>query len=150
MKSDQDKSPKSRLTESLLVPLRVGVGEPLDERRGYSIMTNRIEVDDIEADRASMRLKDLQLTAELLSEAVQQENGARERVAGRHGIRKSVITDRVRRMERFFGVDLFTGPQRKTPTEAGRLMAKYGPRLIEEIEHFAGILRDASVSRELP
>lgn len=96
-----------------------------------------------------MRLKDLQLTAELLSEAVKRENGARERVAERHGIRKSVITDRVRRMERFFGVDLFTGPQRKTPTEAGKLMAKYGPRLIEEIEHFAEILRSAGVSREL-
>lgn len=113
-------------------------------------MNKQTEVDEVEVEKASMRLKDLQLTAELLLEAVQQENGARERVAERHGIRKSVITDRVSRMERFFGVDLFTGPQRKTPTEAGRLMAKYGPRLIEEIEHFAEILRDASVSRELP
>uniref|UniRef100_Q07U66 HTH lysR-type domain-containing protein n=1 Tax=Rhodopseudomonas palustris (strain BisA53) TaxID=316055 RepID=Q07U66_RHOP5 len=112
-------------------------------------MTEQIKKDQVEADRASMRLKDLQLTAELLSEAVAQENGARERVAERHGIQKSVITDRVRRMERFFGVDLFTGPQRKSPTEAGRLMAKYGPRLIEEIEHFAEILRDASARREV-
>ena len=39
--------------------------------------------------------------------------------------------------------NFFTGPQRKSPTEAGRLMAKYGPKLIEEIEHFAEILRAA-------
>lgn len=103
----------------------------------------QIKSDEVKADKSSMRLKDLQLTAELLSEAVAQETGARERLAERHGIQKSVITDRVRRMERFFGVELFTGPQRKSPTEAGRLMAKYGPKLIEEIEHFAEILRAA-------
>lgn len=105
--------------------------------------------DETEADKASMRLKDLQLTSELLAEAVAQENGARERIAERYGIQKSVITDRVRRMERFFGVDLFKGPQRKTPTKAGEQMAKYGPRLIEEIEHFAETLRDASESDEV-
>ena len=99
--------------------------------------------DEAEADKASIRLKDLQLTAELLAEAVAQENGARDRIAERYGIRKSVITDRVRRMERFFSVDLFTGPQRKTPTAAGRLMAKHGPKLIGEVERFVGILRDA-------
>jgi DNA-binding transcriptional LysR family regulator len=103
----------------------------------------QIKGDEVEADKSSMRLKDLRLTAELLAEAVAQENGARERIAERHGIQKSVITDRVRRMEHFFGVSLFTGPQRKRPTEAGRLMAKYGPKLIEEIEHFAEILRSA-------
>lgn len=42
-----------------------------------------------EADNASMRLKDLQLAAELLSEAVIQESGARERIAERHGIQKA-------------------------------------------------------------
>ena len=98
---------------------------------------------ETEADKASMRLKDLQLTSELLAEAVAQENGARERIAERYGLQKSVITDRVRRMERLFGVDLFKGPQRKTPTRAGEQMAKYGPRLIEEIGHFAEMLRDA-------
>jgi len=101
----------------------------------------QIKSDEVKADNSSMRLKDLHLTAELLAEVVAQESGARERIAKRHGIQKSVITDRVRRMERFFCVELFTGPQRKSPTEAGRLMAKYGPKLIEEIEHFAGILR---------
>ncbi|MGM4990521.1 LysR family transcriptional regulator [Tardiphaga sp. 841_E9_N1_2] len=104
---------------------------------------------DTEADKASMRLKDLQLTAELLSEAVAHENGARERVAERHGIQKSVITDRVRRMERFFEVKLFTGPQRKTPTAAGRKMAQYGPKLMEEIGHFAAILREAHEEDEV-
>jgi DNA-binding transcriptional LysR family regulator len=99
--------------------------------------------DVTKADKTSMRLKDLHLTAELLAEAVAQENGARDRIAERYGIRKSVITDRVRRMERFFSVDLFTGPQRKTPTAAGRLMAKHGPKLIGEVERFVGILRDA-------
>lgn len=102
------------------------------------------------ASTESMRLIDLQTTVELLAEAVAIEHGARERVAERHGIRKSVITDRVRRMEEFFGVTLFTGPQRKTPTAAGKLMARYGPKLLEEIEHFAGMLRDASERDELP
>ena len=105
--------------------------------------------DETEAGKASMRLKDLQLTAELLAEAVAQENGARERIAERYGIQKSVITDRVRRMERFFSVDLFTGPQRKTPTASGRLMAKYGPMLIGEIERFVGILRGARERDEI-
>ena len=98
----------------------------------------------------SMRLIDLQLTTELLVEAVANEHGARERVAERHGIRKSVITDRVGRMEEFFGVALFTGPQRKSPTAAGRLMARYGPKLLDEIDHFAGILRDAFDGDEVP
>lgn len=91
---------------------------------------------------ASMRLKDLQLTAELLAEAVEQEDGARERIAKRHGIRKSVITGQIQRMEKSLGVALFTGPQRKTPTAAGRMMARHGPRLIEEIGHFGAMLRD--------
>ncbi|WP_445491047.1 LysR family transcriptional regulator [Rhodopseudomonas sp. RCAM05734] len=108
-----------------------------------------MKMDTEGADKASMRLKDFQLTAELLSEAVAQEDGARERVAERHGIQKSVITDRVRRMERFFEVKLFTGPQRKTPTAAGRKMARYGPRLIDEIGHFADILRDAQKDDEV-
>lgn len=94
-------------------------------------------------DMTDMRLKDLQLAAELLAEAVKLEDGARERVATRHGIQKSVITDRVGRIERLFGVTLFTGPQRKTPTAAGRLMARYGPTLLEEIGHFGAILQDA-------
>jgi len=95
------------------------------------------------APSAEMRLKDLQLTAELLVEAVANEHGARERIAERHGIHKSVITDRVGRMEQFFGVAFFTGPQRKSPTAAGKMMARYGPRLIEEIEHFGAMLREA-------
>jgi DNA-binding transcriptional LysR family regulator len=104
---------------------------------------------ETEADKASMRLIDLQMTSDLLAEAVAQENGARERIAEKYEIQKSVITDRVRRMERFFGVALFKGPQRKTPTRAGEQMAKYGPRLIEEIEHFAETLRDASERDEI-
>jgi hypothetical protein len=109
----------------------------------------RMKKDADDADKTSMRLKDLQLTAELLSEAVAQENGARERVAERRGIQKSVITDRVRRMERFFEVKLFTGPQHKTPTAAGRKMARYGPQLMEEIGHFAEILRNAQEEDEV-
>lgn len=97
-----------------------------------------------DAAKASMRLKDLQLTADLLSEAAKQENGARERVAEKYGITKSVITDRVGRIESFFGVALFTGPQRKTPTAAGQMMARYGPCLVEEIEAFSNMLRDAA------
>lgn len=88
-----------------------------------------------------MRLKDLQLTTELLAEAVANERGARERVARRHGIQKSVITDRVARIEQFFGVALLGGPQRKTPTAAGQMMARYGPRLLDEIGHFAAMLQ---------
>lgn len=102
------------------------------------------------ASTESMRLIDLQTTVELMVEAVAIEHGARERVAERHRIQKSVITNRVGRMEEFFGVALFTGPQRKTPTAAGKLMARYGPKLLEEIDHFAGMLRDASERDELP
>jgi DNA-binding transcriptional LysR family regulator len=105
--------------------------------------------DETEADKASMRLKDLRLASELLAEAVAQENGARERVAERYGIQKSVITDRVRRIEKFFGVDLFKGTQRKTPTRAGEKMAKYGPMLISEIEDCAVMLRRASERDEV-
>lgn len=96
-----------------------------------------------------MRLKDLQLTVELLVEAAAQESGARERIAERHGIQKSVITDRVRRIEQFFGVPLFGGPQRKSPTAAGLKMARHGEQLIDEISHFARILRDARETDEV-
>lgn len=99
--------------------------------------------------KADMRLKDLQLTSELLAEAVAQENGARERIAEKHGIQKSVITDRVRRIEQFFGVNLFEGPQRKTPTGAGKWMADYGPKIVIEIEEFAERLREASERDEV-
>lgn len=102
------------------------------------------------AGTASIRLKDLRLAAELLAEAVEQEDGARGRVAKRHDIHKSVITDGIARIERFFEVVLFSGPQRKTPTAAGKLMARYGPRLIEEIGDFAKILQNASERDELP
>jgi DNA-binding transcriptional LysR family regulator len=105
--------------------------------------------DESEADKASMRLKDLQLTSELLAEAVAQENGARERIAERYGIQKSVITNRVKRIEQFFGVNLFEGPQRKTPTSAGKWMAKYGPEIVTEIEQFAERLRDVSERNEV-
>lgn len=90
-----------------------------------------------------MRLKDLQLTTELLIEAVANERGARERIADLHEIQKSVITDRVGRIEQFFGVALFGGPQRKRPTAAGVLMAEYGPRLLAEIDHFTAMLQEA-------
>lgn len=90
-----------------------------------------------------MRLKDLRLTTELLVEAVANERGARERIADRHGIQKSVITDRVGRIEQFFGIALFDGPQRKSPTNAGKMMARYGPRLLEEIGHFGAMLQEA-------
>jgi hypothetical protein len=105
--------------------------------------------DTTDAPKTSMRMQDLRLTVELLGEAVEQERGARERIAERYGIRKSVITNRVDRMETFFGVMLFTGPQRKTPTAAGRVMARYGPRLIQEFEEFAGMLQDASKPDEV-
>ena len=91
-----------------------------------------------------MRLKDLRLATELLVEAVGQENGARERVAKRYGIQKSVITNRVQRIEEFFGVDFFKGAQRRTPTKAGEKMAKFGPKLIDAFEHCAVMLRRAS------
>ena len=99
---------------------------------------------------SSLRLKDLSLTAELLVAAVEQQDGARERIASKHGIRKSVITNRVARIEKFFGVALFTGPQRKTPTAAGRTMAKYGPSLIAEFDHFAEMLCRANSRDEHP
>ncbi len=99
-----------------------------------------------EAASGSIRLKDLKLTVELVSEVVTLEHGARDRVAARHGIQKSVITNRVRRIELFFGVDLFTGPQRKSPTAAGRKMARHGPTLIREIEELTAMLRDAQSS----
>jgi hypothetical protein len=103
--------------------------------------------DEAEADKVSMRLKDLRLASELLAEAVKQENGARERIAERYCIQKSVITDRVKRMEQFFNVKLFTGAQRKTPTEAGKVMAVRGPQLMGVIELFTTMLRDASEPR---
>lgn len=89
-----------------------------------------------------MRLLDLRLTVELLVEANANVDGARDRVAAHHGIQKSVITDRVGRIEKFFDVALFGGTQRKELTKAGRFMARYGPRLIAEIEDFSQMIRD--------
>lgn len=97
---------------------------------------------DVMTDTSHMRLLDLRLTVELLVEATLTVDGARDRVAARHGIQKSVITDRVRRIENFFDVELFGGTQRKEPTKAGRFMARYGPRLISEIEDFSQMIRD--------
>ena len=100
-------------------------------------MPNRIDTGS-----PSMRLTDLRLTVELLVDAGANQDGARDRVAKRNEIQKSVITDRVRRIESFFGVPLFGGPQRKELTKAGRFMARYGPRLISEIEDFSQMIRD--------
>ncbi|MET3614757.1 uncharacterized protein (DUF433 family) [Rhizobium aquaticum] len=92
----------------------------------------------------SLRFTDLTLTVDLLVEALENKDGARDRIAKRHGIQKSVITDRVRRIEAFFDAELFGGPQRKDLTEAGKFAAKYGPRLISEIEEFAAMIQDAA------
>ncbi|MDW9921185.1 LysR family transcriptional regulator [Sinorhizobium meliloti] len=98
--------------------------------------------DNSDAGSPTMRLTDLQLTVDLLVDASVNQDGARDRVAARNGIQKSVITDRVKRIENFFGVSLFGGPQRKEPTKAGHFMARYGPRLISEIEDFSQMIRD--------
>jgi hypothetical protein len=90
----------------------------------------------------TMRLTDLRLTVELLVDADERPDGARDRLAARKEIQKSVITDRVKRIENFFGVPLFGGPQRIELTKAGRFMARYGPRLISEIEDFSQMIRD--------
>lgn len=92
----------------------------------------------------TMRLTDLRLTVELLVEADAEPDGARDRVAARKDVRKSVITDRVNRIENFFDVSLFGGPQRKELTKAGHFMARYGPKLISEIEDFSQLIRDAA------
>lgn len=46
-----------------------------------------------------MRLTDLETTIELLVEANANVDGARDRIAARYAIQKSVITDRVKRTE---------------------------------------------------
>lgn len=96
------------------------------------------------------RLADLRFVIELVVEACLQEKGARERVATRHGVRKSVITDRVARIETFVGLALFAGPQRKTPTAAGRELARRGPQFLDMVAAFVEMLHDAEAddSRE--
>ncbi len=102
------------------------------------------EMDQLD-DRAEgqFRLADMRFVIELLVEACAQEKGARERLATKYGIRKSVITDRVARIETFVGVPLFTGPQRRTPTGAGRALAHRGPQFLDMVTHFVGMLHDA-------
>lgn len=89
-----------------------------------------------------MRLTDLQTTIELLVEANVNIDGARDRVAARHSIQKSVITDRIKRTEEFFGARLFGGPQRKEPTKAGQFVGRRGQGLLDEIEFFAERVRE--------
>ena len=89
-----------------------------------------------------MRLTDLETTIELLVEANSNVDGARDRLAARHSIQKSVITDRVKRTEDFFGAELFGGPQRKTPTRAGKFVARRGPQLLAEIVYFGELVRE--------
>lgn len=89
-----------------------------------------------------MRLTDLETTIELLVEANSNVDGARDRVAARHSIQKSVITDRVRRTEEFFRAKLFGGPQRKEPTGAGKFVARRGPQLLAEIAFFGELVRE--------
>lgn len=89
-----------------------------------------------------MNLIDLQVTVELLVEASQNEKGARDRICKKWNIHKSVVGDRVRRIEEFFDVKFMGGPQLKTPTASGRFMAKYGPRLMDEIANFAELVRE--------
>ena len=93
-------------------------------------------------DQPDLRLSDLRFVIELIGEACAQEKGARDRVAAKYGVRKSVITDRVDRIEAFVGVALFAGPQRKTPTAAGRELAKRGPQFLALVADFVGMLRD--------
>ncbi len=94
-----------------------------------------------------LRLTDLSLTVDLMVEASTNTDGARDRIAARNGIQKSVITDRVKRIETFLGVQLFDGPQRKDLTKAGKFMARYGPRLISEIEDFTQLIREEAAEQ---
>lgn len=94
-----------------------------------------------------MRLTDLETTIELLVEAHANVDGARDRVAARHSIQKSVITDRVKRTEEYFGADLFSGPQRKEPSRAGRFVALRGPQLLAEIQYFGELVREEAAEQ---
>ncbi|MBD8653656.1 LysR family transcriptional regulator [Rhizobium sp. CFBP 13726] len=94
-----------------------------------------------------MRLTDLETTIELLVEANANVDGARDRIAARYAIQKSVITDRVKRTEEFFGAELFGGPQRKEPTRAGKFVARRGHQLLAEITFFGDLVREEAEER---
>ncbi|RWI04964.1 MAG: LysR family transcriptional regulator [Mesorhizobium sp.] len=91
----------------------------------------------------SMRLKDLQLTAELLIEANTLEHCARERIADKHVMRKAVITTESDGWSSS-SVSSFSPDRSGRPHGGGQDDGRARPRVIEEIEQFAGILRDAS------
>ncbi|HDZ72259.1 MAG TPA: LysR family transcriptional regulator [Aurantimonas coralicida] len=88
------------------------------------------------------RLSDFRFVTELLAEAQTREDGARDRIAKKHGIQKSVITGRVGRIEKFLGTTLFSGPQRKSPTAAGRELATRGPQFLRMVEDFVAMIGD--------
>lgn len=95
-------------------------------------------------DEPKLRLYDLRIVIELLVEAVESKDGARDRIATKYGKQKSVLTDMVHRVEEFFAAPLMCGPQRKSPTAAGEMLARRGPQLLDELEAFGELLRDAN------
>jgi DNA-binding transcriptional LysR family regulator len=89
----------------------------------------------------ALRLVDLRTTVEVLTEAADREVGARRRVAERLGIEPSVVTDRVKRVEKSLEIELFEGKGRSKPSQVGRRMMKYGPRFISEYEDFVELIQ---------
>ncbi|BDA83998.1 hypothetical protein Sa4125_15400 [Aureimonas sp. SA4125] len=103
-------------------------------------------IENLSRPTTALRLKDLQLGIELVIEALEQERGARDRIATRYGIQKSVITDCVHRIESYFGVNLFAGTARIAVTAAGRELAKRGPSVFDALEELEQGLRDAETN----
>lgn len=124
----------------LAIPLQFLYGALVNSSEEHSADVSRRDLCCKEGSE-SVRLTDLETTIELLVEAHANVDGARERVAIRNTIQKSVITDRVRRTEEFFAAALFGGPQRKTPTRAGKFVARRGPQLLAEIVYFGELVR---------
>jgi len=77
-----------------------------------------------------LRLIDLYTTVAVLRETIVRPSGARRRVAAGMGLEPSVVTDRVKRVEKLLAVKLFDPVSPLELTRAGQQMADQGHELV--------------------
>lgn len=89
-----------------------------------------------------LRIEYLEVTVEVLREAIQNPVGAQERVAERRGKEASVISNHVNRVAEAFGVALFETGRDRRLSSAGTMVLERGSQILAELEHLRSDLEE--------
>lgn len=88
-----------------------------------------------------LRLIDLHTAVAVSTEATIQPSGARRRIAEQMKLEPSVVTDRIKRVEKNLGIELFDPQNPSQLTRAGQRMADQGRDFVISFAQLVDALR---------